>query len=166
MSLASGKVNLSYSSKEWILAASPDKTHCGQSVLSKATCVDAATLVLQKDGDVNTDQFQVNIGVFDAAGHKDAKSWYLDYLDASDGGQPDGHPSKTQESTTKGLSSYFEQSDYGANESRLGWGVVGANNGVVLKSILFKGDHYSFKTNNDYLHIARCRKYRQKHKNH
>jgi hypothetical protein len=146
--LENGKVSFSYSSKEWLLVPIKQE-HCGQDVTSSAICTDHASLMLQKDGNVNSDQFMLNIGVFPSNGYKDAKSWFLKYLIASEGGEPKG-PSKTEASTINGLSSYFEQSDYGSEESRLNWGILGTDKGVLVTNILFKGNHYSFQNSNDY----------------
>ena len=68
------------------------------------------------------------------------------------GGEGGSHPTTTL-STINTHPAIEEKSDYsdaGDNELRITYGITSNSYGVLVKSTLFKGNHYSYKTTNDY----------------
>lgn len=151
-SMANGSVTFSYLKSEWSLVPDTASTYytkqnhlCGQPAMaSDIQCLDVHTLALAKEGFTNPDQFLVTVGVLKNDG-KTAQQWF-DTSGVSEGGAMN----TKQALTINGNSAYLESAGYGADETRLTWVIASDKYVALVKTVLFRGDHYSFHGANDY----------------
>jgi|GEM_PF-6096766 len=145
-SLLDGKVTFK-NDKAWKTATggyySKESGKCGQGADSNAVCLDHLMLIPSNETFTNPDQFQVNIGVFDGT-DLSPQEWLMKNADQG------GENAKTSISKINGFDSYRYEVNYGDNETRLSYAIKLDKNIVLVSSILFNGDHYSYKNDKDY----------------
>lgn len=153
LTLADSTVSLTYPKNEWVADTSAPSGPgglklCGQAVISDAQCKDFAAFYLAKEGITDSDHFYVSVGVFDTGNSTTAKD-FLNYVgDILANG--DGSPATTSQTTINGNPAYYLQADYGSDGQDLYWAILGKNEGVVVSTVLFSGNHYSYQTTNNY----------------
>lgn len=151
LDLAKGAVSLKYSDL-WVAGDnSYDPTGqqpcAGNPVTSQEMCVDNVRFQLKKEGLTDGDHFGVTVNVYKRTNADSLRQWF-----DSDLGLPNGDPKPYRDLTISGQPALFYEGDYGKDEARVYYAVTRSNYGVVLSSILFRGQNYSYqnKDNIDY----------------
>jgi hypothetical protein len=122
---------------------------CDQSIDSTATCLDHSVLVLKSEGYTNSDQFLANISTYTKTNSDSLKEWFSNT--ANDGLGLGGETNSTITAITiDGQPAIKYEVLYpDDHEDRVSYAVVKGNVGVVIRSVLFSADHYSFKNTNN-----------------
>jgi hypothetical protein len=146
--------NVSYSlPSDWVAIAATDASSvpCGQSATGKVAasdCVDRAVFVLASEGySANPDQFYAEAAVFSNAGARSSKDWF-NQLGISDSG------GAGSDATINGVTAYkyiVHPNPSNKNRVDIYYAVAKGARAVLVHSELFDGDHYSYKTTNNYL---------------
>jgi hypothetical protein len=138
---------------DWEAIAATDAASfpCGQAVTSKVTaadCLDRAVFVLNQDGySANQDQFYAEAAVFTNASSLNSKDWFGQLGLAGSSGTG-------SDETINGVTAYkYTMHPEAGNNNRFDvyYAIAKGNLAVLVHSELFNGDHYSYKTANNYL---------------
>lgn len=130
--------------------ANPDKNTappCGDAVTSNLPeCTSNATLVLKKEGYVNTDHFYATISVFPISDNTSSSDFF------NQTGE-NGLSGNGTDLTINGISAYRYAATPDPNSSDiwLYYALAKGQVGVLVYCDLFSGNHYSFNTQNNYL---------------
>jgi hypothetical protein len=150
ISLLDGRVNF-VDDGSWKVATggywSLENGRCGRDTGFDEGCLDHKMLILANETFTNPDQFQVNISVFknDGAPGTSLEQW-ID-LDVGPGGT---NPKRTYP-TFGGHKAYRYEVAYDESDVRLVYGITFEDKIVVIRSNFFEGNHYSYKSANNYL---------------
>lgn len=118
---------------------------CGQDVTSDVECLDHTMFVLKDEGFFNADQFQVNVAVFKKNNAKSSKEWFIEDVLGVEGDSP-----WQEDINIQGRKAFKQIVLYGPNEARFAYAVVSDKYGVLLRSTVFSGNHYSYENNKSY----------------
>ena len=126
----------------------PAKTsNCTKTITKDPGCIDVAVLVLKSEGYTNADQFHATISLYNKDPNQSVDAWF------SSLGMGDGAKPPTDILAINGMPALKFVDSY-TNESRISYAMTLGSYGVIVDSDLFSGDHYSFKTTNNYLTYA------------
>jgi hypothetical protein len=136
---------------EAIAATDAGRFPCGQSPTGKVAatdCVDRAVFVLTSEGySANPDQFYAEAAVFNNAGALNSKDWFSQLGISGQGGAG-------SDVAINGVTAYkYTMHPDPSNKNRFDiyYAAAQGPKAVLVHSELFNGDHYSYKTANNYL---------------
>ncbi len=141
--LANGKATFNLGEIWKVESTSDDEKACPQNLGYYAKCIESALVLLKNEDNVNSDQFSVEVSLFEKTDELSADDWYTDVVLLGN----DANTIEEKKITIQDYDAMKYLSDYSGDnkELRVVYVVVSGDKAVTVRASTFDGKYYSFK---------------------